>query len=301
MSNARVAAIFREAAALYEAQDAEPFRMAALRRAARTLTDLDEDVADILAREGMKGLLELPGIGQGLARAIVEIVALGTWGQLGRLRAEHDPVHELMRVPGVGEKTARRIVSELLVMTLEDLEAAAHDGRLSTLPGLGPRKVQAISAILASALGRRAPRPKARGDSDPELREQDPPVATLLDVDHEYRMKASEGTLKRIAPRRLNPSRSAWLPILHTRRGPYAFTALYSNTPRAHELGRTFDWVVLYWNHDEGGAEGQHTVVTERRGALKGQRVVRGREAACRSFYESALASPQSAPASASM
>ena len=80
-----------------------------------------------------------------------------------------------------------------------------------------------------------------------------------------------------IAPRRFNPSGAAWLPILHTERDPWRFTALYSNTARAHELGRTRDWVVIYFHQDDE-VEGQRTVVTETLGPLAGHRVVRGRE-----------------------
>lgn len=49
-------------------------------------------------------------------------------------------------------------------------------------------------------------------------------------------------------------------PILYTRRGDRHYTALFSNTGRAHALGRTRDWVVLYLAGDAG--EGQWTVVT---------------------------------------
>jgi hypothetical protein len=49
-------------------------------------------------------------------------------------------------------------------------------------------------------------------------------------------------------------------------------------------LGRTHDWVVLYF-YDGDHREGQRTVVTETRGSLLGKRVVRGREEECRAFY----------------
>jgi len=76
----------------------------------------------------------------------------------------------------------------------------------------------------------------------------------------------------------------AWLPVLHSVRDGWHFTALYSNTAQAHQLNRTRDWVVLYFYDDEH-AEGQHTVVTETHGPLAGRRVVRGREAQCRTHY----------------
>jgi putative hydrolase len=111
-----------------------------------------------------------------------------------------------------------------------------------------------------------------------------PPVETILDVDHEYRVKAEAGSLPTIAPKRFNPSGDAWLPVLHTMRGDWHFTALFSNTAQAHQLNRTRDWVVIYF-YDDQHAEGQHTVVTETHGPLAGRRVVRGREAECRQHY----------------
>ena len=63
----------------------------------------------------------------------------------------------------------------------------------------------------------------------------------------------------------------------------------YSNTARAHQLGRTHDWVVLYY-YDGDHQEGQHTVVTETHGPLEGQRVVRGRESECSGYYAAAAA-----------
>ncbi|MDP1731053.1 MAG: hypothetical protein Q8L54_07750 [Devosia sp.] len=85
---------------------------------------------------------------------------------------------------------------------------------------------------------------------------------------------------RRSRPGASNPAAEAWLPILHTRRGPWEFTALYSNTALAHELNRIGDWIVIYY-HTDALPEGQCTVVTESRGQMTGARVVRGREVEC--------------------
>lgn len=116
-----------------------------------------------------------------------------------------------------------------------------------------------------------------------------PAVSLLLDIDREYREKGRAGLLTRIAPRRFNPEGKAWLPVLNTRFGPWHFTALFSNTQRAHELHRTYDWVVILYT-DAEGEEGEATVVTERRGSLTGKRVVRGREPECARYYRSEAA-----------
>jgi hypothetical protein len=189
---------------------------------------------------------------------------------LQRLRGDIDPVRLLSSVPGIGQRTASRLYDELNLETLEDLEAAAHDGRLEGPGGIGPKRLSGVRAALADRLGRvRNPEP------GPDV----PTVSELLAVDREYRRAARAGRLPMIAPRRFNPDRRRWLPILHTTHGRRHYTALFSNTARAHQLGRTNDWVVIYSDGDE--RDGQWTVVTERAGSLKGQRVVRGREREC--------------------
>ncbi len=67
--NAGVAARLDEVAALLEEQGANPFRVAAYRRAAQTLRALPTPVADVLRNEGMEGLRPLPGAGTSLARS----------------------------------------------------------------------------------------------------------------------------------------------------------------------------------------------------------------------------------------
>lgn len=265
-----------EMADLLAAQGADRFRVRAYARGAETVRALQEEPAEILGRAGLKGLTDLPNIGQSLARAIDEMSETGHWMQLERLRGEAEPEALFRVLPGVGAKTARLLHDHLHLDTLEALEIAAHDGRLETTPGIGPRKAAAIRNSLAALLARR--RRRADGDN------AEPPVALLLSVDAAYRRDAGAGKLRRIAPRRFNPDGAAWLPVLHVDRDGWSLTALFSNTARAHELGRTHDWVVIYFGR-EGGPEHQRTIVTETRGPLEGRRVVRGREAACREHY----------------
>lgn len=275
--NQRIAARLREAADLLEQQAANPFRVSAYRHAAETVVGLGEDVNALVEREGLEGLVALPHIGRGIASAIDEILRTGRWVQLERLRGTLDPVRLFQAVPGIGPQLAQRIHNELHVDTLEALESAAHDGRLEAVAGVGPRRAASIRAMLESMLGR------VRRSASAKLA-YGPSVEILLDVDGEYRERAAAGKLPTIAPKRFNPSGEAWLPILHTERQGWHFTVLFSNTARAHELGRTQDWVVVYF-YDDHHQEGQHTIVTETRGPLAGRRVVRGREAECRELY----------------
>ena len=283
-ANAFPADRLREAADLLEAQGANPFRVAAYRRAADTVRDLPEDLATLIEREGAAGLEALPGIGQGIASALLEITRSGRWMQLERLRGSADPIGLFTAVPGLGHRLAERIHDELHIDTLEALELAAHDGRLETVPGVGPRRAAAIRSSLQTMLSRVRPRRTDLRDASGEPHHPGPAVATLLAVDRKYRDEAHAGRLPTIAPKRFNPTGEAWLPVLHAEVDGFHFTALYSNTALAHQLDRTRDWVVLYFYDDEH-VEGQHTVVTETHGALAGRRVVRGREAECRRHY----------------
>lgn len=286
VSNKLIAERLDEYADMLEQQRANGFRVSAYRRAARTIASLDRELSDIYRGGGTQALVELENIGTGIASAIAELLQTGRWNRLERLRGTLDPEKLLQTVPGIGPRLAADIHDRLDIDTLEELEVAAHDGRLQALPGIGHKRQQMIRAGLAVMLSR--PRPAFhRKVSD------GPGVGELLEVDGEYREKSARGELATIAPRRFNPDHESWLPVLHTRRGPWHFTALFSNTARAHELNRTRDWVVIYF-YDDDHAEGQHTVVTETSGPLRGRRVVRGRETECRDFYAAATAAGES-------
>jgi putative hydrolase len=275
--NQRIADRLREVSDLLEQQGANRFRVAAYRRAADTVVHLDRELRQVVAEEGLAGLVALPDVGQGIAAAIGEMLRTGRLSLLERLRGSVEPEELFRSIPGVGPKLARRIHDALEVDSLEGLEMAIHDGRIEAVPGIGRRRAAAMRAALESMLSQRL-RPRRAESVD------GPGVGVLLDVDREYRSKARLGELPKIAPRRFNPEHEAWLPVLHSERGGWHFTALYSNTGRAHRLGRTRDWVVLYF-YDDHHRAGQQTVVTETRGPLAGRRVVRGREADCRDYY----------------
>jgi DNA polymerase (family 10) len=277
--NLVVAARLEELAALLDSQNASPFRVDAYRHAAETVRGLERPVGEILEAEGVPGLEQLPAIGQSIARAVRDLVETGRLPMLDRLRGETDAVTLLASVPGIGVRLAERLHHDYGINGLEDLEAAAQDGRLAAVPLFGEKRLRGVREALAARLARV---PRLAPSSTP------PPVEELLDVDREYRRRGAEGSLKTIAPRRFNPRRESWLPVLHTMRDDRHYTALFSNTARAHDLGRTHDWVVIYG--DGGRGEGQYTVVTATRGPLKATRVVRGREAECFAYYRSRAA-----------
>ena len=265
--NQEIAGRLDEVARLLRDQGADGFRVGAYLRAAQALRAMREPVDEIFRAQGLDGLKALPHVGETIARAIRELLSHGRLPMLDRIRGEADPVALLTSVPGIGRVFADRLHDELGIETLADLETAAHDGRLENVPGFGPKRLAAVRDTLAQRLGR------LRLPASPQA---PPSVAELLEVDREYREKAAAGQLQRIAPRRFNPAGEAWLPVLHTRRGPRRYTALFSNTARAHRAGKTRDWVVLYC--DDGRGEGRYTAITATFGPQEGQRVIAGHE-----------------------
>lgn len=266
--NLLIAGRLRDYAALLTQQGEDGFRARAFERAADVISALERPVDRILAQEGRAGLIALPAVGTGIAGAIAEMVTTGRWSQMDRLRGELAPEVLFRSIPGIGAKLADRLAKEGQLESLEELEHAVRSGKLH-VKGVGPRRVRMIAAAIAERLGRPifSQQPKAAR----------PSVSLLLQVDRMYRERATAGQLRKIAPKRFNPTGDAWLPILHARHGDWHFTALFSNTQLAHQLNKTTDWVVIYF-HRDGEPDGRCTVVTVTRGPSLGQRVVRGRE-----------------------
>jgi putative hydrolase len=251
----------------------------AYRNAAHTLDTLQAPLWHTAEAEGTAGLERFPTIGRSIAGSLAHMIRTGKFPLLERLRGEDAAERLFATVADVGPKLAQRIHEHLGIETLWELEAAAQDGRLAQVPGMGKKRLRAVRESLAG----RFHRPVQTKSKVTAKTDSDAPLSELLDVDREYRESAKHGRLPRIAPRRFNPTHEAWLPVLHTERESRHYTAMFSNTVRAHELDATHDWVVIY--RDDDGNHGQWTVITSSFGELRGKRIVRGRETECASHY----------------
>lgn len=280
--NEKIAEEFDHIAELLQATDGNTFRIHSYEQAAATLRHMRQPVSKILRKQGRAGLEGLPGIGRNLAGSIEEIVNTGHLGLTDSLESQVSPVDVIGQVPGLGRELAERIHDKLHISTLEDLEVAAHDGRLEKIDGIGPARAEGVRTALAGMLSRSSRR-KLREAAAGEAPPHEPPVSLILDLDDEYLEKANVDKLPKITPKRFNPGGERWLPILRAKRDRWQFTLLFSNTARAHERNKTHDWVVVYF--EQHGTQDQCTVITAESGPLKGKRIVRGREEECRQYY----------------
>ncbi|WP_439140406.1 DNA-binding protein [Roseicyclus sp.] len=291
-TNSQIAERLARYGDLLAAEGGDRFRIRAYRAAVEEIMALDRPLSEVFEVGGIDALIALRGIGRGIAAAIVEMLTTGRWRQLEQRVQSLTPERLFATIPGIGPVLASRLVQSLGVDSLPDLEAVLRLGD-AEVQGIGARRRAAILAGLAQRLNRV---PDGRGRARNAQEAPIPPVDLLLSMDARYRAKAAAGALRLIAPRRFNPAGAAWLPIMHHHADGWEFTALFSNTAHAHELGRTRDWVVIYHRPD-GGAEGRATIVTETSGPLKGLRVIRGREDACTQHYAKTPALEQSAGA----
>jgi DNA polymerase (family X) len=126
-----------EIADLLEIRADNPFKIRAYRNAAETVVAEPSRVADMPDT----ALRELPGIGKDLAQRIREIAETGDTPYRQELLAAFPPtLLDLLRLQGVGPKTVKRLYDELGVASLDTLEAACKDGRVSALKGMGDKK-----------------------------------------------------------------------------------------------------------------------------------------------------------------
>ena len=278
-TNDRIATCLEEVADELQAQGANPYRTTAYRRGAISVRNWPRSMNDLLHQEGVEGLMDLPEIGSSLAGAIEHLLETGRLPLLERLRGRHAAETIFATVSDIGPGLAKRIHEHLGIENLAELQAAANDGRLATVPGMGVKRVRAVRESLAGRFAQRNPAGQRRSQADNRFGDEtddDVSVPQLLDIDEEYRRRAERGDLPRVAPRRFNSTADAWLPILHTQRGEQHFTAMFSNTARAHQLGTTHDWVVIY--RDDQHGHGRWTVITSLYGRTRGKRIVCGRE-----------------------
>ena len=114
----------------------------AYRRAARNIESLSEDIEEIYKRNELE---DIPGVGKGIASRIKEFLETGQLKYLEELRSEFPKgMEEFIKIEGIGPKTALKIIKELKVNTIEELESAIKQGKLSELYGFGVKKEESI-------------------------------------------------------------------------------------------------------------------------------------------------------------
>ena len=148
MDNTAIAHVFGEIADLLEIKGENAFKIRAYRSAADTIRSWPDRVSGLDDTQ----VRELPGIGKDLAAKIRELADTGTCRYHAELLQEFpSTILDLLRLQGVGPKTVALLYGVLNIRTVEELAAAARDGRLRDLKGMGAKK----EALILKAIDER--------------------------------------------------------------------------------------------------------------------------------------------------
>lgn len=144
MDNELIASHFDEMAELLEIRGESTFRVRAYRNGAKSIRDLTESVASILADPNRK-LTDLPGIGDAISEKCKVLLETGKIPQLEELRKEVPAgLLQIMRVPGLGAKKAKALYESLHITNIDELRAACEQKKVRELKGFAAKTEESI-------------------------------------------------------------------------------------------------------------------------------------------------------------
>lgn len=149
MLNLKIAKIFYQMAEFY-VMKGDQFRPRAYEKAAQLIESMEEDIEDVYQKSGVKGLMKIQGIGQGLAEHIEEYVKTGKIKTFEKLKADAPiDLESFSSVEGVGPKMLLALYENLGVRNVHDLEKAAQQGKVRSLPRFGKKTEENILRSIA--------------------------------------------------------------------------------------------------------------------------------------------------------
>lgn len=142
IENIEVAWIMSEIGDLLELKGETVFKVRAYRKAAKTIAHMTADLNTLTEENKLE---EVPGIGKAIAAKIEELVKTGRIKYYDDLKADiPEGLLEILHIPGVGSKMAQELYKKLGVTSIDELEKAAKNRLIRTLPGMGGKTEQNI-------------------------------------------------------------------------------------------------------------------------------------------------------------
>ncbi|MBD3296416.1 MAG: PHP domain-containing protein, partial [Candidatus Omnitrophica bacterium] len=139
MDNRIISSIFEKIADILEIKGENVFRVRAYRTASRNIRGAGRQLSDII-REAPEAVRDIPGIGKDLAEKIMEMVETGHLAYYSELTRQFPSgMLDMIDLEGLGPKKVKKLYDELGVDSIDELEKACRNGRVSALEGMGPR------------------------------------------------------------------------------------------------------------------------------------------------------------------
>ncbi|MBI2955458.1 MAG: DNA polymerase/3'-5' exonuclease PolX [Chloroflexi bacterium] len=134
MRNKEIADLLNKIADLLEIKGESPYRIRAYREAARHIEAMAEDITAIAERGRLQNI---PGVGESIAAKIAEYLKTGQLAYYEELKSQVIPgLAELLTVPGLGPRRAQAIYENLGITSVAQLAEAARQHKLSKIPGI---------------------------------------------------------------------------------------------------------------------------------------------------------------------
>jgi DNA polymerase (family X) len=150
MENREVAKLLAETADLMEIAAEDGFRIRSYRNAASAIESYPGNVIAMLGSEDQK-VTDIPGIGKGIATVLQELAERGSFDRRDKLLAKYPPTAlELLKIQGLGPKSVALLFEHLRITTIDDLERACKEHRLSELPRMGTKLEEKVLRSIAA-------------------------------------------------------------------------------------------------------------------------------------------------------
>ncbi len=142
MKNREIAGLFEKIGDVLEFKGENIFKVNAYRKAARILDDLTEDIAVVAEQERLR---DIPGIGEGISKDILDYLKNGKMEKFEiERKGVPDGIFQLLSISGLGPKTVSLIYKQLGIKSVQELELAIKNQKLRDLPGMGAKKEENI-------------------------------------------------------------------------------------------------------------------------------------------------------------
>jgi DNA polymerase (family X) len=149
--NSEVAKIFREIAFILQTADekkSDPniiFKIRSYNKAADEIQNLSSEIGEIYKKDNLKGLLKIPSIGKAIATKLEEYITTGKIHYYDELKEKLPvDVSQFFGLEGIGPKTIKTLYSNLGIKNIPDLEKAALEGKIRSIPGFSQKKEELI-------------------------------------------------------------------------------------------------------------------------------------------------------------
>jgi DNA polymerase (family 10) len=166
MTNKEIIKVLYEISELLEIKGENKFKIRAYYKIAQFLNSYSKELKEIYNEKGIKGLMEIPNIGEGIAKKIAELLETGKLKYLDELKKSlPEGVETFINIPGVGPKTAFLLADKFKIKTVDELHKLLKEQKLRDIKGFGEKTEEKI--LKGIELYKRGKKRKLLGEAYP--------------------------------------------------------------------------------------------------------------------------------------